>query len=257
MRVIYNLPTTVILGFLAIFYGAVFINIQSILRFASENLPLFFGYGIIIFMTILPIGIKGGLVAYHGKRKALKKILYFSGIILVIFGSLILFNTDLSKIWLGFISSEFLKHFHKPFIAFISIGTIYLFYFLLIDIVKVEDFIESIKNMKFVTPIFCFALPAFWKKSLLNLSMNTTEISFLNSLSITSGLIFVIATLTYFVAKHYDLDRDFLGIKNLPNNRKKIYQASLGFFFFGLSLLLFMTVEISYLVVSIENKGNN
>jgi len=251
VKIFKNLPTTVILGFLTIFYGAIFINAQSILRSASENLPLFLGHGIFIIFSIIPIGIKGGLVFYRGKKRAvLKRIIYYSALILIILGYLLYFNTDLSEMWNSFIKGGFLKEFHRPIFGFISIGTVYLFYFLLMGIVKVENFVESVKNMKMVSPIFCFGLPVFWKESLLELNLSNDHISFLNFLSIISGLMFLTAALTYYVAKHYNLDRDPLNFKNLPRNKRKIYQISLGFFFFGLSLLLFMTIDLSYLVTT-------
>lgn len=250
MKKLFNLPTLVIIGLLSIYYISIFLNLQSILKSLLGTLPLFLGYFIWTFLVLIPIGIKGGLLMYRGKRKSLKKILYFSGIVLVIFGMLVLLNTDIGQLWKNILSSNLLKQYHRNVFGLISIITLYLFFFLLIEAIRLETFMESVKSLPIVSPVFCFGAPAFWTEKLKSLNLNISDIYFLSSVSFFCGVIFLISLLIYFVGKNYNDDVSHFSKDAVLKKKELFIKTSIGLIFLGISILLFVCIDISFLIAA-------
>lgn len=250
MRRLLNLPTYVILGFLTIYYIAIFFNLQSLLAKISANTPLLIGYFLMLLLAILPISLKASAVYENpdlpNKKKTFKTVIWFTAIIISIFGILIATRTDLSNIWKTILAGSFLADFHRMIIGFVTISITYIFFFLLLDIIKIEEFLDNVKALKFVSPVFCFGAPAFWKKSLETLKIPENEISFLGGISFFCGVIFLISIIVFFIAKSVNDE------EATPAKSKKVtfLKTSLALTFLALAILLFVCLDISYFIAT-------
>lgn len=247
MKRLYNLPTFVILGLLSIYYFAIFLNLTKVLKYISGGTPYIVGYTY-IFMFFLPIGIKTSILVFNKQSKPLKWVAIFSFVIISIFSILLFSKSDLSQWGQKFITSGLLNEFHRTIIGVISAMTIYLFYFIVIQNVNLEDFLENIKALPIGSPVFCFGAPAFWKDSLKNMNLPELEISFLNGISFFAGILFLIGLLIYFVGKNFNIDgiRASSDAKKITKN--KFLKASLALSFIGITIILFVCLDIAYLI---------
>lgn len=245
MKRLCNLPTFVILGLLSIYYFAIFLNLTKVLKYISGGTPLIVGYTLMLF---LPLGIKTGILVFNKKSKSLKWVAIFSFVIISIFSILLLSKSDLSQWGQKFISSGFLNEFHRTIIGVISTMTIYLFYFIVIQNVKLEEFVENIKALPIVSPVFCFGAPAFWKDSLKGMNLPELEISFLSGISFFAGILFLIGLLIYFVGKNFNIDGDRTSSEAKNVTKNKFLKASLALSFIGITIILFVCLDIAYLI---------
>jgi len=246
MKRLFNLPTYVIIGLLSIYYFAIFLNLKSLLRAISGQAPLIV---LALFACFFPIGLKGGMVFSNRNKVAFKVVVIFSMVVFVMFLILGFMKTDLSAFFSFIVRSEILIKFHKTIFGFISISVVYLFYFCFLPSIRIEEFIDSIKALPIASPIFCFGAPAFWTKSLLQFHLKASDISMLSTLSFFTGVVFLIALLLFYVAKNYNTSTSTFTNETSLQTKKSIYKVSLGLIFLSISFLLFVCIDLTYLIV--------
>lgn len=227
---------------IAIYYAAIFLNYQSILKdLPGQVLPIV-GVSLIF---IVPLGVKGGIILHNKTKKANLFLSILSITVVVGFSLFTIFHSDLSIVLHKFVHNGYWEKYHRSIIGLVILLFVYFVYFALLDLLNIETFIESIKNFPLVTPVFCFGAPPFWKKSLSILHISDSEISFLGSISFVSGIIFLIALLLYFVAKSLNPPRiSPFNEVNDNKNQRDLYKVSLAFTFAGIAALLFVCLDI-------------
>ena len=235
-----------ILGFLTIFYLSIFLNFESVIANTIGKRPTALTIILSSIILSLVVAVKGGIVVRtirRENRNRLRFILFYSLSVVVGFGlvfSIYFFQSTWTKI------TELVSNHHRTFIGVGTSGLLLLIISSVFEVLKIQSFLDSIKGLPMMSPVFCFGAPAFWDKSLEKLGIKDYDITFLGGISFGAGFCFLLALLFFYLAKHLDIQR-------LPNEtsssdkKKKLLLGSFFLNFVGLGTLLFVCFDVSYL----------
>lgn len=124
--------------------------------------------------------------------------------------------------------------------------------------------LSDLKAFPIVSPVFCFGGPIFWFKNLEHLSLNASQISIYNTLSIISGIIFLLYLLLFAIFNQRyskDINRfqnknDIVDSKGNPisgtieGKNSLIIYSIFGMFCFGFYLFSLTITDLSIMMIA-------
>lgn len=261
-----TLSFALILGLIAYYFILIF-HLHEIIRFIEESkISAFF---IICLLTSPIIFMKGGLTVHvYRKQNSLKKglramlLLSFYLMILTVISLGIIFSSKyISKLF----SSEYWNKSHFFWISLVLFIVFAYFYFILNRFDLIEwKMLSDLKAFPIVSPIFCFGGPIFWFQNLEHLSLNASQISIYNTLSIISGIIFLLYLLLFAVFNQRyskDINRfqnkdDIVDSKGNPisgtieGKKSLIIYSIFGLFCFGFYLFSLTITDLTIMMIA-------